>query len=84
MFIATPAARCAKLRRSGMFSAWVLIQRKIREGQTLIPCRSYGAWRGVGAVRYYKHGAPNGACPAHSAENAKAQSLHLDGSPASA
>ncbi|MEY2430273.1 MAG: hypothetical protein QOJ40_3158 [Verrucomicrobiota bacterium] len=83
MFIATRAARTAKLRRSGMCSPLARIQREIRGDQTRIPCRSYGAWRDVWAGLYYKHGAPNGACPVRTAGNVcKAQALYPDGSPA--
>jgi hypothetical protein len=56
MFIATRAARSAKLRRSGMYSL-----PEVCGGQNPHLCRSYGAWAGIRGGRYYKHGAPNGA-----------------------
>jgi len=58
MFIATCAVGGVKLRRSGMNGAGD------QDQADPDPCRSYGAWLGVRVRRGYKHGAPNGACPA--------------------
>jgi hypothetical protein len=67
MFIATRAARPAKLRRSGMYSRSLP---EVRRGQYNHSCRSYGAWPGIRGGLCYKYGAPNGAWPGSFAEDA--------------
>ena len=62
MVIATRAAHCAKLCRSGteFLFAWALPE--VYGRPYPCPCRSCVAWPSYRGGRFSKHGAANGAC----------------------
>ena len=63
MSIATHAARCAKLCRSGTQCVFAWALPEVHERQYPSSRRSYRAWPNYRGGRCYKRGAPSGACP---------------------